>query len=151
MLDVKQESYREGTLGRHWEQGLQQSPELAPRIRRRRRRWSQSARTVYWIAGMWTLALVVTLGAVHVVRMAYQVDALEARYTTLIDQQQTLGVKISELTTPYALQQDALKLHVALHAPLASAPSRKLPATRRSPSGFVAKLFREVQGALVGR
>lgn len=152
MLDVKRESYSEGTLARTWQERIRETPIAVPTVRRRRRRLSNAARTVYWIGGMWLLALVVTFAAVHVMQMAYQVDTLESQYSTLINQQQTMGVKISELTTPYALQQDASRLHVVLHAPMiARVQPQRFASQAKAPAGIIGQVFRAVHNALVGR
>jgi hypothetical protein len=105
---------------------------------------------------MWVLALVVTFSAVHVMEMAYQVDNMQAQYTSLIDQQQTMGAEVSSLTTPYALERDAARFHVVLRAPLNPRPAvsnirRHQSISRSGPLGLIGRIFSGAQRALVGK
>lgn len=152
MLDVERERYNEGNLARRWERRIHDMP--APKPRLRRRRLSGFARTVYWIGGMWLAALVVTLGGVHVMQMAYQVDSLNAQYSSLVNRQESLAMEISSLTTPQVLEREAAKYHVTLHTPKVLAiavQAKKSPNGAKRGSGGIGRMFNTIKSALVGR
>lgn len=108
----------EGNLARTWERRLK------PReVSRPRRRWAPWARTVMWLGLLWVACVVATWLAIEVVLTGYRVDALNRQYTSLVRQNQTLKVKVAEMTSAAALQRDAAKYKVRLVVPK-SAPVR---------------------------
>ncbi len=153
MIDAERELYNEGTLARTWQERLREMPIYQPSsTKRRRRHLRPTARTVYGIGGMWLAGLIVTFAAVHVMQMAYQVDHLEQTYSSLITQQQSMGLALSQKTTPYVLSRDARRFHVVLHQPLVVHTRSVVSDTSRRGVGNVLSLwFSQVRRALTGK
>lgn len=152
MIDAERELSNEGTLARTWQERLREMPNYPPLSKRRRRRLRQTARTVYWISGMWLAGLIVTFAGVHVMQMAYQVDRLEQTYSSLITQQQSMGLRLSQKTTPYVLNHDARRFHVVLHQPLVVRARTVVTDKTRAGVGNVLSLwFSRVRRALTGK
>lgn len=102
----------EENLARSWEQRIR------PR-KRRRRVASPWLRTVAWIGGLWSVAVVASLLAIHVMMLSYQYDQMNQQYAGLTRQNQALSSTVANLTSAQSLQNDATRLKVSLVIPQA--------------------------------
>ncbi len=144
----------EGNLARTWEKKLRSKP-TPPKPRRR---FNKGARVVFWVSAVWGMGLLASIMAVHVLVMAYQVDALQARYTALQRQTQGLALTVTKLRSPQALAADSRKMHIALQSPMVVSPKvgRSKPSSSATTAPRVwyqgvSRWIAGVRGALTGK